>query len=95
MDVEGHEIDVLNGGKALFERGGVDVATFEFGGCFLDARKSFFQDFWYFFKDYDMQIFRILKSAKLYKIPFYKEFYEQAATTNYVAIKRKIAEKIC
>lgn len=86
LDVEGHELDVLNGAIELFSKNAIDIVTFEFGGCNIDT-KTYFQDFWYFFKDKNMSIYRILPNSKLYKIPEYREFYEQFVTTNYVAMK--------
>ena len=56
IDVEGHELDVLKGfGQSLTV---VRVLQFEFGGCNIDMR-TFFQDFWYFFKSYSFEIYRI------------------------------------
>ena len=89
MDVEGHELDVLQGGQELFAKNAIDIATFEFGGCNIDSR-TFFQDFWYFFKGYDMEIYRILPREKLYKIKEYKETNEQFITTNYLAIHKNL-----
>lgn len=86
LDVEGHELDVLNGALELFAKDAIDIVTFEFGGCNIDT-KTYFQDFWYFFKDKNMSIYRILPNNKLYKISEYRELYEQFVTTNYVAMK--------
>lgn len=86
IDVEGFELNVLNGARAMFEQGKIDIVTFEFGGCNIDTR-TFFQDFWYFFKEQKMQIYRILPNEKLYKIEHYKELYEQFVTTNYIAVR--------
>ena len=89
LDVEGHELDVLNGALGLFAKNAIDIVTFEFGGCNIDT-KTYFQDFWYFFKDKNMSIYRILPNNKLHKIPEYRELYEQFVTTNYVAMKENI-----
>lgn len=86
MDVEGHELDILHGAKDMFAKNAIDIATLEFGGCNIDTR-TFFQDFWYFFKEQKMQLYRILPNGTLHKIPVYKELYEQFTTTNFVAIK--------
>ena len=88
MDVEGHELDILHGAKDMFAQNAIDIATFEFGGCNIDTR-TFFQDFWYFFKEQKMQLYRILPNGTLHKIPAYKELYEQFTTTNFVAIKER------
>jgi FkbM family methyltransferase len=84
LDVEGHELDVLKGGTATFEKQAVGVVAFEFGGCNIDTR-SFFQDFYYFFSDLKMRIWRITPSGYLFPVAGYKEIYEQFRTTNFVA----------
>ncbi|WP_343354260.1 FkbM family methyltransferase [Helicobacter mastomyrinus] len=60
LDVEGHELDVLNGAKSLFVRVDTDRLTFEFGGCNINMR-TFSQDFWCFLKAYDYSILARLK----------------------------------
>lgn len=42
----------------MFERGAIDRVTFEFGGCNIDTR-TYFQDYWYFFKTFGFRVFRI------------------------------------
>jgi FkbM family methyltransferase len=48
MDVEGHEIGVLNGAAGLFGRRAIDVVQFEYGGTNIDSR-TFMKDFFEFF----------------------------------------------
>jgi len=56
IDVEGHEMDVLNGiGDGISK---IRLIQFEFGGCNIDTR-SFFQDFWYFFNDKNFKFLRL------------------------------------
>ncbi len=55
LDVEGHELDVLDGAKDMFAKAAIDMVTFEFGGCNIDTR-TFFQDFWYFFSENNMAL---------------------------------------
>ena len=86
LDVEGHELDVIRGGEKLFAKGAVDVVTFEFGGTNIDSR-SFFQDFFYFFKQHKFDVFRITPSGYLAPVPEYREVYEQFRTTNFLARK--------
>jgi FkbM family methyltransferase len=88
LDVEGHELDVLKGADKMFSNKSIDIVTFEFGGCNIDTR-SFFQDFYYFFKEQNMEIFRITPSGYLFPIKKYREEYEQFITTNFVAKKIK------
>lgn len=87
IDVEGHELDVLNGGERMFSERRVEMATFEFGGCNIDSR-TFFQDFYYFFKSHGMSsIYRILPTGTLQEIKKYAETLEQFRTTNFLVVK--------
>ncbi|MCG2725664.1 MAG: FkbM family methyltransferase, partial [Elusimicrobia bacterium] len=85
LDVEGHELKVLEGASGMLKLGAIDFIQFEFGGCNIDSR-TFFQDFYYLFKD-NYKIYRILKDG-LYKINHYKERYEVFTTTNYLMERR-------
>jgi methyltransferase, FkbM family len=85
LDVEGHELSVLLGAKALLERGGVGVIQFEFGGCNIDSR-TYMQDFWYELSpSYDL--YRVLRHG-LWPVHKYQERLERFVTTNYVAVRR-------
>jgi FkbM family methyltransferase len=85
LDIEGHELDALAGAKSMFAAKSIDIVAFEFGGCNIDTR-TFFQDFWYFFRRINFKILRITPSGYLYPIKLYKEIYEQFRTTNFIAI---------
>jgi FkbM family methyltransferase len=85
IDIEGHELDALASARRMFDEKSIDIVTFEFGGCNIDTR-TFFQDFWYFFIEINMKIFRITPSGYLYPIESYKEIYEQFRTTNFIAM---------
>lgn len=82
IDVEGHEIKVLEGAKAMLDAKQIDYIQFEFGGCNIDSR-TYFQDFYYLLKD-NYNIYRIVRNG-LYPIKQYKEIYEAFLTTNYLA----------
>lgn len=86
LDIEGHELDALSGATWMFNHGLISIVTFEFGGCNIDTR-SFFQDFWYFFLQFKMKIYRTTPSRYLHAIESYTEIDEQFRTTNFVAIK--------
>ncbi|MCL5126494.1 MAG: FkbM family methyltransferase [Deltaproteobacteria bacterium] len=87
LDVEGHELDVLKGGRKMFAQQAIDIVAFEFGGCNIDTR-SYFQDFWYLFHEMGMGfIYRITPTGYLYPIIKYMEIYERFRTTNFVAAK--------
>ncbi len=88
IDVEGHEIDVLEGFGNLLNK--IGIIQFEFGGSNIDTR-TYFQDFWYLFKDkkYDFSIYRIAPNG-LIPITKYLESDEYFSTTNYIAVNNKI-----
>jgi len=87
MDVEGHEIKVLNGAIDMITNGRIDFIQFEFGGCNIDS-KTFFQDFYYLLKE-KYKIYRILKD-ELYEIESYNERLEIFVTANYLAEKKTL-----
>ncbi|GAB3693541.1 FkbM family methyltransferase [Spirosoma flavus] len=82
IDVEGHEIQVLQGAKQMIDAGKIDFIQFEFGGCNIDS-KTYFQDFFYQLKD-KYTIYRIVQNG-LHKIDAYREDYELFLTTNFLA----------
>ena len=86
IDVEGHELDILEGFGDLIQN--VRLIQFEFGGCNIDTR-TFFQDFWYFFAEKEFLIFRITPRGPLL-IKNYSEKDEHFLTTNYIALNKKI-----
>ena len=82
IDIEGHELASLHGfGQAL---DATKMFQFEFGGANIDTR-TYFQDFWYFFKEHSFEIFRITPIG-LQSIPKYSEDDEFFSTTNYLAV---------
>lgn len=85
IDVEGHEFDVLMGARAMFANNSVDVVAFEFGGCNIDTR-TFFQDFWYFFREFNFMIYKVTPSGYMHPLNAYREFDEQFRTTNFMAV---------
>lgn len=85
IDVEGHELEVLNGATDMISSGNIQYITFEFGGANIDTR-TYFQDYYYFFNKHDYDIYRILPNSELYKIDSYSELNEKFRTTNYIAV---------
>ena len=90
IDVEGHEHAVLEGAARMFASQRVDAVTFEFGGCNIDTR-TYFRDFYNFFSQRDMQLFRITPRGYLRLIERYREHHEQFLTTNFMAVRRNAA----
>ena len=85
LDVEGHELDVLQGGQEMFAAHRVGLVSFEFGGASLDARTCL-RDFFNFFDQAGLRaIYRITPAGRLVPLGAYRESYEQYRTTNYLA----------
>ena len=84
IDVEGHELEVLEGFGKLLSK--TKLIQFEFGGGNIDTR-TYFQDFWYFFLERNFIIYRITPRGFL-RISAYKEKYENFQTTNYIALNK-------
>jgi hypothetical protein len=86
MDVEGSELKILEGMGVFIKR--IKLIQFEFGGCNIDSR-TFFQDFWYYFKKHNFDLFRITISGPK-KIKEYSESDEFFKTTNYIALNNNL-----
>ncbi len=84
LDVEGWELSVLKGGGETLRS--VACVQFEFGGCNIDTR-TYFQDFYYFFKSAGFDIYR-LSPRGVVQITDYVEAHESFVTTNFVAVRR-------
>lgn len=82
IDVEGHELSVLEGAKRMLDNRKVDFIQFEFGGCNIDSR-TFFQDFWYLLSD-RYNIYKIVPRG-LFQIKQYTELLEIFTCTNFLA----------
>lgn len=85
IDVEGHEMKVLEGARQLIAAKQIDFIQFEFGGCNIDSR-TYFQDFFYLLKD-NYNLYRIVRNG-LFPVKEYKESHEAFLTTNYLAEKK-------
>jgi FkbM family methyltransferase len=88
IDVEGHELDVLEGAHEMLHSKRVRIVTFEFGQCNVDSR-TFFRDFWFFFKGLDMRLLRITPTGYLFPVTRYEELLEQFRVTNFVALPQE------
>ena len=84
IDIEGYELQALESfGSALAV---TKVIQLEFGGCNIDT-KTYFQDFWYFFKEHQFDLYRITPFG-LQPLNKYTEMDECFRTTNYVAVNQ-------
>jgi len=86
IDAEGHELDIIKGGKSLFKNGQVNMIQFEYGGTNIDAR-VLLKDFFEFFEGMGYYFFKIFPNH----IKFIKEYnirFENFKYQNWVVIKR-------
>jgi FkbM family methyltransferase len=81
LDVEGHELRVLQGAQPLLQTGAIDFIQFEFGGCNIDSR-TYFRDFYELLTP-RYRIFRIVRDG-LDPVLAYRETDEIFTTTNYL-----------
>lgn len=88
IDVEGHELDVLQGGSGMIKDGRVGMVSFEFGGCHIDTR-TFVKDFYHFFEEHGLGLYRLTPSGYLHELPPYSEAQEQFRTTVFVAMNNQ------
>jgi FkbM family methyltransferase len=86
IDVEGHELDVLKGGRRALESRRIGLVQFEFGGCNLDTRVVL-RDFFQFLQPLGFTLHLIRPFGDLAPLPRYQEAYEQYQTTNYLAVR--------
>jgi FkbM family methyltransferase len=85
IDVEGHELPVLNGAGELLRTGAIRAIQFEFGLRAIDSR-TFFRDFYTLLSpSYDL--YRVLWNGLL-PLPEYSESLEIFLTANYLALWR-------
>jgi FkbM family methyltransferase len=82
IDVEGHELKVLNGASKMMNLDAIDFIQFEFSHCNI-ASRTYFKDFFDLLSE-KYKLYRIVKNG-LYPIDRYKEMYEIFYVTNYLA----------
>jgi FkbM family methyltransferase len=87
IDVEGHELDVLNGAEKTFAEDRIGLVQFEFGGCNLDTRTTL-ADFFRFFEIRGYVLHIIRPVGDVVALNKYSEAYEQYQTANYLAKRR-------
>jgi FkbM family methyltransferase len=90
IDVEGHELSVLNGFEKYINPSFVDFVQFEYGGCNIDSR-TYLKDLYNFFEDRKFYVAKVM--PKKLEVREYKSFMENFAYANYVAISSKIKYK--
>ena len=87
IDVEGHELHVLNGGASLLSKKSIHFIQFEFGSFHVYS-KTFFKDFWDLLSPF-YTIYRIICDGLL-EITNYSENLEIFRTANFLAELKNI-----
>ncbi len=85
IDVEGNELNVLEGAEGSLSAGKIRAIQIEFGGCNIDSR-TFIRDFWNLLHK-DFVMYRIMKNGFV-EIPKYYETIEIFTCTNFFFAKR-------
>lgn len=85
LDIEGNELNALQGGERMLKSGSIDAIQMEFGGCNIDSR-TYFRDFWNLLnKEYN--VYRVLLDG-LWQVDEYEDILETFFCTNYLFIKK-------
>jgi FkbM family methyltransferase len=85
IDVEGHEMETLNGGRLLFEQKKINIVQFEYGGCNIDSR-TLLKDFFKFFEKFNYGLYKIYPQH-IRLIKEYSQELENFQYQNWIAIK--------
>jgi FkbM family methyltransferase len=85
MDVEGHELGVLNGAAGLFGRRAIGAVQFEYGGCNIDSR-TFMKDFFEFFQARGYTLHKIHPN-RLVPVARYDQRLDNFQHQNWVAMR--------
>ncbi|MGA0164815.1 MAG: hypothetical protein ACO3LE_11345, partial [Bdellovibrionota bacterium] len=64
----------------------IKAIQFEFGGTCVDA-KTYFLDFWYFFREHNFEIYRFTFLG-LFRIATYREIDETFIKTEFLAVRK-------
>ena len=80
LDVEGHELKILQGASEMLAADRISNLQIEFGGCNLDSR-TYFRDFWNLLHE-KFHVMYILRDSLL-EIERYQESLEIFTTTNF------------
>lgn len=87
IDVEGAELDVLQGARRSLSRGIILCVSFEFGSANINSR-IFFRDIFDFLSEMGFSVFRVCPGGFLIEVKKYSELNEYfRGATNYIARK--------
>lgn len=85
LDVEGHELNVLKGARAMLEQGRIQRIQFEYGGTYIDAR-ILLKDLFDLLLPYGYKLYKIYPNA-LRLVEGYDQCLENFQYANWVALR--------
>jgi FkbM family methyltransferase len=85
LDVEGHELRVLQGANELLSQGAIQYIQFEYGGTYIDSH-VLLKDMFELFHAYDYRLYKIYPD-KLLHVARYEQRIENFHYQNWVASK--------
>ena len=91
LDVEGHELAILNGARRMLGDDSISIIQFEFGPANIYSR-TYFYDFWSMVSE-GFDIFRVIPKG-IVPIRYYGEHREIFLTTNYLAIRKALTKPL-
>ena len=84
VDVEGHELHVLEGSRRMLQEGRIGIVQFEYGGCNIDAR-ILLKDLFDFFSPLPYVLYKI-HPHRLQRVDRYDQRLENFQYQNWVAV---------
>jgi len=87
IDTEGHDLEVIKGGKEMIREGKISAIQFEYGDCWIDSR-SFLRDVFDFLGP-QYQMFKIFPD-RIEPVQ-YEPLLENFHYANYVAVREELA----
>ncbi len=88
IDVEGHELAVIQGAKSLFETERVAMVQFEYGGCYIDSR-TLLKDIYSFFEGMNYAFF-LLYPRRLVAVGEYDQRLENFQYKNFLIVNDRV-----
>ncbi|MEG5041801.1 MULTISPECIES: FkbM family methyltransferase [unclassified Microcoleus] len=92
IDVEGGELDVLEGAEKLLSKGKIDYIQFEYGGTYIDSKKTLKQVFEYF-QNLRYAIFKIQPDGLEYCHNFQPD-YENYQWSIFLAVNERFRSTV-
>jgi FkbM family methyltransferase len=88
IDVEGHELAVLQGAKSLFARQAIEMVQFEYGGCYVDSR-TLLRDIYEFLEGTNYTFF-LLYPRRLSAVAHYDQRLENFQYKNFLIANDRV-----